>query len=450
MVSEGRLTGCILVVAHGNTSAAQWVRAFVSYTTLQPHEVCLVGDADDTFYHPRTTRVVVGTLPMLTRRLPNGVVQRLRKGVFVRGILDECHCVPTDQFGDILTWKCATWSALTASPLRADGAFSTLCERVGEEFGPAPWAKLEADGFIAPLRVAHVECVLPLEWTRRWQEATLQGDTALCERLELYNPGKFAFLEQLLRHWGWSPDGSVFDDVAVSTTLVFVDTLELLHLVARRFSLPYIDGSTPFAERECTFNGLRSGSLRFVAVSRCGDVGIDLPRVKRCVQLDSLDGSQRQFVQRAGRALRPYELQDAEFYDVYSALPGATKRAWHRSTFLREQGYTVKRVRAATNLSSRAEDELLGRAMLQSILTYQTRVDAVAELRRSYQNGLAHQRQTAASANARMRGCKHELFKVRLRKSARTESHRVTTARKNLVGTEVLVLLGECMDTPPI
>jgi superfamily II DNA or RNA helicase len=440
--SDCLLDGCLLVVAHGNNSAMQWVKTFLEYTTLEAHQICLVNDVDKTFYSKAKTRVVIGTLQMLTRRSPNEIVRMLQRAQFKRCILDECHTVPTDQFGEILKWQCSTWSALTASPLRADGAFGRLRDVVGEEYSPERWSTLERGGFIAPMRIALVECPLPASWEVAWTHALEQKDTSLCERIELYNPSKLVFLEQLLRHWGW---GKV-DQTDAPTTLIFVDTLELLGLVASRFHIPALSGVTPFEERESMYEQLRNQEKKFVVVSRCGDVGVDLPPVKRMVQLDALEGSQCQFVQRAGRAFRPHECKQngerAEFFDVYTALPTLTRRAWHRSAFLREQGFLTARIEGRPAMGN---EQFVAAAlcdgMLRSITSYQSRKEQVAAERLAIQNKMDKRNIDARRANARLRRSTSDLFKRRLKQTAKDAGNRRMETKYELLATEVSVLL---------
>ena len=125
-------------------------------------------------------------------------------------------------------------------------------------------------------------------------------------------------------------------------TIVFCDTIELLRLICQEFDILYIDGNVSAKDTLYLLDRVRNGQISVIAMSRSGDQGIDLPCVSRIIILDALDGSQRQEVQRAGRALRPYPgKHEAQLFDIHTDSTRSIFYANERIKFLQEQEYPV-------------------------------------------------------------------------------------------------------------
>ena len=335
----GRIAGRFLVVTNSHTSARQWKHVLTSCSALEEHDVAIVEGHENDVLRAQLAYVNVATVAMLSMQHPNRTVQYLRKQHFHRCILDECHMIPAEKYSVVLRWDVASWLALTASPLRADGNFKQLTDRIGNEMTPVSWRQLERDGFIAPLLLTLIPCTLPARWAQHYHAATEETR----RRLDLFNPRKLLLLERLLHHWRRSP-GDATDGAGAEprVVMIFVDTLELLDELARSLGLPCVKGSTPIDERERLFDALRRGEIDVLLVSRCGDTAVDVPRVSRIVQLDALEGSQRQLVQRAGRAMRPHpDKRSAQVFDVHTRGSRSANLALVRMEFLLEQGYSL-------------------------------------------------------------------------------------------------------------
>lgn len=330
----------LLVVSHGPGGAQQWYDSFLRDTNLHADQVCLLGSTHHGIYNERTTRVVIATLQSLTMTTPNEDVKRIQKAVWHRAILDECHTVPAKKYQAIFDppWNIERWTGLTASPLRADGNFKWLVERIGGETTPVMWRYLEKQGFLVPMQITLVRCPLSDEWRAAYERTTCPETR---RNIELFNPRKLRVLEYLLHHWGLEDEARPEGQIA-RTTIIFIDSLALLHWVAKILNIKYIEGSTSAALQESYFQQLRSGEMKTIIMSRCGDQGIDLPRVSRVVILDALEGSERQHTQRCGRALRPFPGKPAaQIFDIHTSDSQNAIKALHRVKFLETQNYTI-------------------------------------------------------------------------------------------------------------
>lgn len=355
--------GRTLVVAHGPSNALQWKQQFLLHTTLPEHTICIVQDQNDTLFCKQTTRVVIATLPMLTKQTPNSVVLKLRSYEWQRCILDECHEAPTERYGEIFKWNVKTWTALTATPLRADGNFCVISNTIGNELSPISWSTLESMGFICPLDIFKVGCPLDDQWQKF--HTSRKASAFVHAMIELYNPIKLAVAYSLLKHWTEQVDASESHDAsepfAPRSTIVFSDNLELLHLFCYYAQIPVVDGSTPDKQREALFADMRTRRRFAIGMSRCGDTGVDIPPISRILQLDALQGSQRQEVQRAGRALRidPCKTR-SHMYDLFTNGTGHETHAWTRVKFLQDQGYVAQRFAPGTTLCDCTETSTHG------------------------------------------------------------------------------------------
>lgn len=330
-----------LIVAHGPEGADHWYRNFCKHTTFNPDSIALLkSGGQEQIISPGRTRIVIAGIGLLTKTdgEKSAVLTSVRKLKFHRAILDECHMIPAQNARQIIVgkgWSIQRWTGLTASPLRADNQYGWIVDRIGAEIRPIGWRDLEAMGYLTPLSITMMRCPLPESWRSTYERASPEER----RKYDLFNPRKLCMLETLLRHWSLQNERA---NGTKRVTIIFCDTIELLRLVCDTFKIVYIDGTTSQEDVVALIEGVRTGHLDVIAMSRSGDQGIDIPRVSRVVILDALDGSQRQEVQRAGRALRPYEGKlESQLFDIHTDSARCTEYAKQRIQFLEEKQYKV-------------------------------------------------------------------------------------------------------------
>jgi DNA phosphorothioation system restriction enzyme len=85
---------------------------------------------------------------------------------------------------------------------------------------------------------------------------------------------------------------------------------------------------TPLSEREKMKQQLETGELQGIVAIRCLDEGVDIPSIKNAVILAST-GNPRQFIQRRGRILRPYQGKErANLFDMIVIPPDLDRETW--------------------------------------------------------------------------------------------------------------------------
>ena len=97
---------------------------------------------------------------------------------------------------------------------------------------------------------------------------------------------------------------NILDDHRGERTIVFTAYNDLAYDVSERFLIPTITHQTPAAERREILERFREGTYSRIATSNVLDEGVDVPDASVAVVLSG-SGSEREFVQRLGRVLRP-------------------------------------------------------------------------------------------------------------------------------------------------
>jgi DNA excision repair protein ERCC-3 len=311
-----------LVLCPGRTNAAQWERAFHTWTDV-PTDAVGIFDGS----RPRLYPVTIATYQALTVRHRGADLPR-HLGLFTAAdwglvIYDEAHMLPADGFR--LSARAAMQArrrlGLTATLIREDGRETDVFALIGPALFSRPWRELEAQGWIAPARCVEVRVPLAVGWP--------PAGSVVDAHAAAINPRKDAVVERLLaRHRG-------------AATLVIGGHLELLHRLARRLRLPLVTGDTPTAERERRYASFRNGDTPTLIVSSVANQGVDLPGATIAIQVSGHFGSRQEEAQRLGRLLRPNARGASSlFYTLVTTGTSEMQYARHRRLFLAEQGYT--------------------------------------------------------------------------------------------------------------
>ena len=96
----------------------------------------------------------------------------------------------------------------------------------------------------------------------------------------------------------------ILDDHRGDRTIVFTAHNDLAYDVSERFLIPTITHQTGATERREILERFREGTYTRIATSNVLDEGVDVPDASVAVVLSG-SGSEREFVQRLGRILRP-------------------------------------------------------------------------------------------------------------------------------------------------
>ncbi|MDQ2051900.1 DEAD/DEAH box helicase family protein [Natronolimnohabitans sp. A-GB9] len=122
----------------------------------------------------------------------------------------------------------------------------------------------------------------------------------------------------------------ILEDHRGERTIVFTAHNDLAYDVSERFLIPTITHQTGAAERREILERFREGTYTRIATSNVLDEGVDVPDASVAVVLSG-SGSEREFVQRLGRILRPKaDGTRAVLYEVVAADTGEERVADRR------------------------------------------------------------------------------------------------------------------------
>ncbi|XP_029081230.1 general transcription and DNA repair factor IIH helicase subunit XPB isoform X3 [Monodon monoceros] len=342
-----------LVLGNSAVSVEQWKAQFKMWSTIDDSQICrFTSDAKD---KPIGCSIAISTYSMLghtTKRSweAERVMEWLKTQEWGLMILDEVHTIPAKMFRRVLTIVQAHCKlGLTATLVREDDKIVDLNFLIGPKLYEANWMELQNNGYIAKVQCAEVWCPMSPEFYREYVAIKTK------KRILLYtmNPNKFRACQFLIK----------FHERRNDKIIVFADNVFALKEYAIRLNKPYIYGPTSQGERmQILQNFKHNPKINTIFISKVGDTSFDLPEANVLIQISSHGGSRRQEAQRLGRVLRAKKGMVAEEYNAffYSLVSQDTQEMAYstkRQRFLVDQGYSFKKVLAASDLD--AEEEVV-------------------------------------------------------------------------------------------
>ncbi|MFO7173173.1 MAG: helicase-associated domain-containing protein [Bacillota bacterium] len=319
-----------LILTSNVTAVRQFIREIRDKTDLAPD---LVGEYTGEMKEVRP--VTVTTYQLLARREPGrdrfphlALFNRMDWGLVV---YDEVHLLPAPVFRVTAEIQARRRLGLTATLVREDGREEDVFSLIGPKRYELPWRSLERQGHIA--RATCWEVRVPLPEAERLAYA-LADERSRC-RLAAENPAKLPLVERILALHPGEP------------ALVIGQYLGQLQAISRRLGAPLITGQTPSREREALYARFRTGAERVLVVSKVANFAVDLPDASLLIQVSGAFGSRQEEAQRLGRILRPKaDGREAHFYSLVTGETREEGFARNRQTFLTEQGYRYRILRA--------------------------------------------------------------------------------------------------------
>ena len=248
---------------------------------------------------------------------------------FGLAIFDEVHHLGGERYREIARLLAApARMGLTATFERQDGAHEVVADLVG----PVVY-RLDPDDLagehLAPYDVKRIEVDLTPEERREYEDCQETFTTYLARsnldmrsgsdyrKLVMRSGSDPAAREALLakqraRAIVFNSDAkvdaleSILDDHRGDRIIVFTAHNDLVYRVSERFLIPAITHQTGMEERRRFLEGFREGAYSRIVTSNVLDEGVDVPDANVAVVLSG-SGSEREFVQRLGRVLRPKE-----------------------------------------------------------------------------------------------------------------------------------------------
>ncbi len=253
-------------------------------------------------------------------------------------VFDEVHHLPADFTRVIADYSIAPYRlGLTATMTREDGRDRDLEKLVGPVVYRRTPEELAGQA-LAPYDEVQIRVKLSQSERERYQEliavrngflkrehirlGTIEG----WQRFVRASGGSAAGRSAMLAHrearavaFGTGAKLDVLEDLlrkhAGERTLIFTDDTATVYRVAAELLLPAITHLTPIKERHETLALFRVGTYPVLITSRVLNEGVDVPEASIAVVLSGT-GTEREYVQRLGRVLRPMAGKRATLYEL--------------------------------------------------------------------------------------------------------------------------------------
>ena len=365
-------------------------------------------------------------------------------------VLDEVHMAAANCFRTVMeAAKCHCKLGLTATLVREDMKISELYYLIGPRLYEANWTELAAAGHLSTVQCAEVWCPMSRDFMAAYyaqESARREADNKAA--LAMMNPTKFRAAEFLLEKHQRRRD----------KILLFSDDIFTLDTYCSKLQIPRVYGATAQDEREFWLGCFRGdywplfalfcfrerhdyGSwadavnlatnknpeadpmnlklhelfkykwvteprdswdpkylVSTIALSRVGDVAIDLPDANVLIQVTGDGGGRRQEAQRMGRILRRKSegtSNEANFYSLISRDTTEMKFGQRRQRYLVDQGYNYQVLLADQLLAGWASTELPEGSEAEREMLEATKASINREAKGSSVGGASEQRKRA-------------------------------------------------------
>lgn len=118
--------------------------------------------------------------------------------------------------------------------------------------------------------------------------------------------------------------------------IIFTRYNDLVYRISKEFLIPYITYRTGKDERREVLQRFKDGTYKAIVSSQVLDEGVDVPDANVGIILSGT-GSNREFIQRLGRILRPAPGKRAVLYELVSSETGEVRTAYKRKVQLTQR-----------------------------------------------------------------------------------------------------------------
>ncbi|WP_338601723.1 DEAD/DEAH box helicase [Sulfolobus tengchongensis] len=246
-------------------------------------------------------------------------------------IVDEVHHLPADKFKAIAEGLIAPYRmGLSATPYREDNKHNELFSLIGGIVYYKSITELSKLGYLASYEIIQKKVRLTLEERKKYNELlnkfkVLSKGRKVSELIELVKKGDESAIEamkvynEMRRIVNFASEKLKAIDEILKTEkgkiLIFTQYVDQAEEIAKKYNCLLLTGKMSKEERKrvlTTFKNMNSGILVLTTV---GDEGIDIPDANIGIIVTGTS-SRRQFIQRLGRILRPYNGKQAKLYEI--------------------------------------------------------------------------------------------------------------------------------------
>jgi len=257
-------------------------------------------------------------------------------------IFDECHHLPAQTYRLIAESAFTPMRlGLSATPERSDMAHKDLDLLIGPEVYRRSPAELTEGHYLAEYQEVRIDIALSSEDEQRYTEQrriyrsflqrrhiTLRSPEEFQQKviflsardpeareamlawrearnIAMNAPAKYAEIDRLLRLH------------ARDLVILFSEYNQVVDEISRRFCLPSITYKTPAEERRTILERFRTGQYTKLVTGRVLNEGVDVPDCRVAI-IVSGNSTQREYIQRLGRVLRP-KADQAVLYELVTS-----------------------------------------------------------------------------------------------------------------------------------
>ena len=315
-----------LVVVYTREQVRQWIQAVRRFTDAGGMVGAYYGE------EKRLAPITVTTYQTAYRRL------REFAPYFSLVIFDEAHHLPAEKFRAVAIGMPAPYRlGLSATIEREDGKHEEIFPLLGGVVYHTSPGELTRQGYLATYTIIQRKVdLLPnekkkyMELRRRYQvyargrtfqellEAAKKGDQDAIQAIRIHKE-----MTKLIQHSEAKlreAEKIIRNELAKgSKIIVFTQYKSQAEEIARRVGGLLLHGGLDKARRARVLEEFRASPSGVLVVTTVGDEGIDIPDANVGVLLSGT-GSQRQFIQRLGRLLRPKNgANTARLYEIIAA-----------------------------------------------------------------------------------------------------------------------------------
>lgn len=248
---------------------------------------------------------------------------------FMLIIADEAHHSIAKEFRRIFDVSIARYRmGLTATPMRSDGLHKDYEQILGPIINPVSELELQDKGYIAKYDVKRIYVELELEAFKEYQRQ-ISIYNEYCENVfpNVKNPKRK--FELCLKYAAKDPKardalrarskariialsadkkielvGELLSKYWDKKVLIFSRYVDIVEEVSRKYLIPLIVADTSVEERKAILEMFRKGEVTKIASGMTLEEGIDVPDAQIGIIISG-SGSNREYLQRIGRLLRP-------------------------------------------------------------------------------------------------------------------------------------------------
>jgi len=244
-------------------------------------------------------------------------------------IADECHHAVSESYRRVFMLSIAKYRlGLTATPFRSDGLHKMYDEIIGPIVYQVTMEELQRRGYLAEHIEKKIYVTLTSEEKKEYNKLMsiylnycnevlphiddpkerFKEVLRLClkdpkareairarhkaRQIALSAEKKIKVVEELLKEFG---DEKV---------IIFSRYTDIIREISRRFFIPKILHDTPKEERDLILKYFKEGRITKIATAMALDEGVDVPDASVAIVISGT-GSNREYIQRLGRILRP-------------------------------------------------------------------------------------------------------------------------------------------------